>query len=67
MKPGDKVWIFFPMHFNEIKECEVVACNENFVNYQIVGEPRERPYTALTSECFPTREALCEYYRKIFE
>ena len=27
----------------------------------------ERPYTIFKNELFPTREALCDHYRKVFE
>lgn len=71
MKPGDKVWVFFPMApRNEmITECIVEEWPDNDVAAKvwIVNRPRVRPYVVFKADCFPTREALCEYYRKIFE
>lgn len=67
--PGDKVWMFFPQDNNIIRECEIVEWrdDEACFLFRIVGLYRERPYTAFKADAFPTREALCEYYRKIFE
>lgn len=69
MKPGDKVWIFSPLSGNKILECEIVEWLESdaMFSYRITGQYRERPYIALKGDAFPTREALCEHYRKIFE
>lgn len=65
MKPGDKVWVFCG---DRIEAFIVTKIDENLVFGEIVhrGSTRniciERPYPI-----FPTREALCEHYRKIFE
>ena len=69
MKPGDKVWIYSQMAGDKIMECEVVEWPEQEVTfaYNIIGNYRQRPYVGLKSEAFPTREALCEHYCKIFE
>lgn len=69
MKPGDKVWVYAQAAGDKIFECEVVEYQEGEIvfRYRIVGEYRERPYIGLVCEAFPTREALCEHYRKIFE
>ena len=64
MKPGDKVWIFdagrqkiISEKIIEIEDRAVVAGSfRNFVGTFHLGV-----------NCFPTREALCEHYRKIFE
>lgn len=62
MKPGDKVW-FYEMLSKAIVEAEIkdivagIYCLE-WDNYS-VALPK--------SEIFPSREALCEHYRKIFE
>ena len=73
MKPGDKVWVF---HVSQQEIVEVV-CVDVFrygcKTYVTIG------YTTpsgaiiriggniLGKDCFPTRESLCEHYRKIFE
>ena len=69
MKPGDKVWLYSQIAGDKIIECKVVEWPENdcMFSYRIIGHYRQRPYIALKAEAFPTREALCEYYRKIFE
>lgn len=69
MKPGDRVWMFFPLWDCSIRECEVVDWPEDDAtfSYKIVGLDRERPYVALKADAFQTRVALCEHYRKIFE
>lgn len=69
MKKGDRVWLFFPDANNSILECEVVGWPEDdaMFSYRIVGQYRERPYIGFKAACFLSREALCEFYRKIFE
>lgn len=69
MKPGDKVWLYSQIAGDKIMECKVVEWPENdgMFSYRIIGHYRQRPYIALKAEAFPSREALCEYYRKIFE
>ena len=67
MKPGDTFWIYIQTAGDKIFECVAIAVDCGSVAYQILGQYRERPYTALLADCFPTREALCEHYRKIFE
>lgn len=73
MKPGDKVWVFN----TGIQEIEEGLCVD------ILGGPKMYYVTigfttpngsiirnggyVLNRDCFPTREALCEHYRKIFE
>lgn len=73
MKPGDKVWVFqaVPQEIVEGTCVDVLRCEGR--TYVTIG------YTTpsgaiirsggniLGKECFPTREALCEHYRKIFE
>ena len=66
-KAGDRFFIFLHEAGDKIYECIVADVDNLTIAYQIVGEPRERPYIAFRMECFPTREALCEHYRKIFE
>ena len=70
MKPGDKVWLI-------IEEwCSVgdivqgnVECVDKRNNVAAVTFPglRRNPRWVRLDLLFPTREALCEYYRKIFE
>lgn len=75
MKPGDKVW-YFEHITEEITESEVVRiCRME--NHEILEvkdplhaiEPFAMSPTRLVSaeRAFPTSEALCEHYRKIFE
>ena len=61
MKPGDKVWWFD----NTTQTIEHETITE-------VGKSRGTVYTRfhifhIGTQAFPTREALCEHYRKIFE
>ena len=68
MKTGDKVWLFNNI-IQEIEERIVdgVTCDRG-TNYIWRLELRgEKGAFYLGFECFPTREALCEHYRKIFE
>lgn len=63
MKPGDKVWVFYNQKIIQ-------------VNYDVIlGEPmltskKLYPVVGILADklpYFPTREALCEHYRNIFE
>lgn len=75
MKPGDKVWYF--EHITEkITESEVVrVCLMGGYVVLEVKDPLHAvaPFAISPVRCvsaervFPTREALCEHYRKIFE
>lgn len=64
MKPGDKVWMFDATRQKIVGEKVIKAAGDtvvagsfrNFVGVFHLG-----------FDCFPTREALCEHYRKIFE
>lgn len=67
MSEGDRFWTYVQIAGDKIYECEVVGVDNGVVLYRIVGENRQRPYSAFASDCFPTREALCEHYRKVFE
>ena len=69
MKPGDKVWVYSQISGDKIMECKVVdrPDGDAVFAYDIIGQYRQRPYIGLKCEAFPTREALCEHYRKIFE
>lgn len=71
MKPGDKVWFFdgqeiLSIIVDGIEPDAVYGYNKvqvkngdeiGFLKYRV-----EMPYPV-----FPTRESLCEHYRKIFE
>jgi len=72
MKPGDKVWVFLS-GVQEIVAGECISATKlSERTYVTIG------YTTpsgaiirsggniLGHDCFPTREALCEHYRKIF-
>lgn len=62
MKPGDKVW-FYDVFTQTIVEGTIKS-----VEFDIYFVDSDYARTVLLeSECFPTREALCEHYRKIFE
>lgn len=61
MRPGDKVWWFD-------SRTQTIECGEALE----VNERGGVVYTFdknlwLGREAFPTRETLCEHYRKIFE
>lgn len=81
MKPGDKVWVWnYDAH--EIQEVTISILGFE-KSSDIINTRTGRTYTALVRHdkngtmdysilvpckyCFPTREALCEHYRKIFE
>lgn len=64
MKPGDKVWVFDGGD-QAIKHQKVIHTDGKVVVAGHFGG-----YVGvyfLNFNCFPTREALCEHYRKIFE
>lgn len=70
MKIGDKVWIWSPMAYRDIGKIEQGVLVDQDINgpFAYVRLPnRDLPYTLFKQEVFPTREALCEHYRKIFE
>lgn len=71
MKPGDKVWVFDDFDALIIREVTIIS---------VVYKKRQRPkYSFNFSDdkrgsgvywsynVFPSRQALCEHYRKIFE
>lgn len=65
MKPGDKVWIFYNDEIIQVEYVEIlggrVLCDpdKRYPNL-VFWDADEWPH-------FESREALCEYYRKIFE
>lgn len=65
MKPGDKVW-YFDNYYRVISTAIIREINYNAIEardehtgFPVAFNERTLP--------FPTREALCEHYRKIFE
>ena len=66
MKPGDKVWIFDNDQFKMVDYIQIcgkdyLMDNDNPYHYfPDCWDANKKPH-------FPTREALCEHYRKIFE
>lgn len=64
MKPGDKVW-FFHSGTQTIKSEPALTVME-YPN-GLIGVTTMLECGALNRDIFPTREALCEHYRKIFE
>lgn len=70
MKPGDKVWVWSPWahrYTGVIEEGVLVDQDINGPFAYVRLSSRDLPYTFFKDEVFPTREALCEHYRKIFE
>ena len=68
MKAGDECWVWCSQaRYNTglIEKGVIVYIDSNLANVRLRN--RERPYTFLSSEVFPTRKALCEHYRKVFE
>ena len=71
MKPGDKVW-FYDHDKQEIITARVLSYDSIFddgdfvaVQFDDTGTKTAGLIDGIT--IFPTREALCEHYRKIFE
>lgn len=64
MKPGDKVWVF-QSGAQEIRE--EAALNVTEYSSGAVWISTMSECGILGRDVFPTREALCEHYRKIFE
>lgn len=64
MKPGDKVLVFHSgtQQIKEVPALEVVE-----YPFGLVWITTEFECGLLNRHVFPTREALCEHYRKIFE
>ena len=74
MKAGDKAWIFLASP-QEIKEFKVASVydeqdGKTYVEVEWVLDDGRIMYAddfILGWNIFPTREELCEHYRKIFE
>ena len=64
MKPGDKVWVFDADHQKIVSE-KVILGGEYVIS---AGHFPDRIGLFRPGyDCFPSRKALCEHYRKIFE
>lgn len=63
MNPGDKVWIF--RGDGLIHQVKIAQIDDEVIWCEDPGRPAIR----LNKDypMFPSREALCEHYRKIFE
>ena len=72
MKPGDKAWVYLNL-VQAIQEVTVREVRDDMVDVawdftdDDRGEIRHCSMNLFATEVFPTREALCEHYRKIFE
>ena len=64
MKPGDKVWVF---HSGTQQIKEVAALTVVEYSHGVVWITTEFECGIFNRDVFPTREALCEHYRNIFE
>lgn len=69
IKLGDEVWFFSN---DEIKKGRLREYHSNFVDVVVrevnaAGRVVFGHYYPNTNSIFPSREALCEHYRKIFE
>ena len=66
MRSGDKVWVWNAWGPKTHQIESGILLDIGLMAYVRLSE-RDRPYVFLSDEVFPTREALCEHYRKIFE
>lgn len=76
MKPGDKVWFIVCNRHDVVR---VVSGEVSYIQSEYIRIPDEPRLVTVRDEygipfwrvpydlVFPTREALCEHYRKIFE
>ena len=68
MKPGDKVWIYNdPNQKIECVEIAAMTVDGDSGIYMRGGDFGFAVAFRPGFDAFPTREALCEHYRKIFE
>ena len=68
MKVGDECWVWCSQaRYNTgmIEKGILVSVDANYAEVRLRN--REKPYVFLSCEIFPTRKALCEHYRKVFE
>ena len=72
MKPGDKAWVYLNLA-QAIQEVTVREVRGDMVDvvWDFTDDRGEIHHCSMnffaTTEVFPTREALCEHYKKIFE
>ena len=70
MKPGDTVWVFYDFEHQVLRKATLASIGKDEDNRDLFffvfndGTDKSEYYTY---HVFPTREALCEHYRKIFE
>lgn len=64
---GDVCWVWRPGLYSSgmIARGVVVSCDANLCRVLLRGS--DVPVVYLACEVFPTRRALCEHYRKVFE
>jgi len=73
MKEGDKVWVFQASPQEIVEGTCVDVLRSKRRTYVTIGFTMPSGAIirngghVLNYDCFPTREALCEHYRKIFE
>ncbi len=68
MKPGDKVWIFDDDKIKQVDLVEVFVGKWLLIDTTNTDNKFGIPKSwGLNKPHFPSREALCEHYRKIFE
>ena len=68
MREGDECWVWCAQaryNTGSIERGVIGRIDANFAEVRLRN--RERPYVFLAAEVFPTRAALCEHYRKVFE
>lgn len=65
MKPGDKVW-YFDNYYRVVSSAIIKDINYNSIDARDEHTGMPVSFNEHTLP-FPTREALCEHYRKIFE
>lgn len=68
MKSGYKVWVFDGREVRQVRvEGKYAGLHDGkvYINYGGIDAGHMR--VVEQDLCFPTREALCEHYRKIFE
>lgn len=67
MKPGDKLWVFDGYKVRRVCVESISVSPRDGVEYVVYDGIKGCMRLAHPDLCFPTREALCEHYRKIFE
>ena len=68
MKPGDKVWVYnYATQKIECVEIAAMTVDGDYGTYMRGGSHGYAVGFTPGFDAFPTREELCEHYRKIFE